>query len=245
LRCSAYIGVIGLLLSLNGFGQVKPPKLLNDPDYDFGKPLRFGFSIGLNVMDFDAVNKIAQFNVDGKSYFAEVVHITPGLNVNAIGDLRIITDIHLRFLPGYSFGQRDLVFFSYNPVDSTVATTTSMQMESNFIDLPFGIKYLSQRTSNVRPYFYAGTNFRVDLAAYKRLKVEKGVLLRLQKFDYYYEVGLGIDFFLQYFKFSAEIKWSAGLLNMLSSDFVKEGKMYHDAIGGLRSKFLIISFHFE
>jgi len=228
----------------NSFGQFKRPTLLNDPDYDVGKPLRFGFSIGVNVMDFDAVNRTAQFNADGSKYFAEVTHISAGLNVNAIGDLRIARDIHLRFLPGYSFGQRDVNFFKVD-ADSTVSLATTMKMESNFIDLPVGIKFLSERNSNVRPYLYLGTDVRIDLAAYKRLKVEKGVLLRLQKFDYYYEVGFGVDFFLQYFKFSAEIKWSAGLLNMLSSDYVDEGKIYHDALGSLRSKFLIVSFHFE
>lgn len=226
------------------FGQYKRPILLNDPDYDVGKPLRFGFSIGVNVMDFDANNLTAQFNADGSKYFAEVTHISAGLNVNAIGDLRIHRDIHLRFLPGYSFGQRDVDFFRVDP-DSSVSLATTMKMESNFIDLPVGIKFLSERNSNVRPYLYMGTSFRIDLAAYKRLKVEKGVLLRLQKFDYYHEIGFGVDFFLQYFKFSAEVKWSAGLLNMLSNDYVDEGKIYHDALGSLRSKFLIVSFHFE
>ncbi|MGB4329121.1 MAG: hypothetical protein WBJ36_09580, partial [Tenuifilum sp.] len=54
----------------NSFGQFKRPTLLNDPDYDVGKPLRFGFSIGVNVMDFDAVNRTAQFNADSSKYFA-------------------------------------------------------------------------------------------------------------------------------------------------------------------------------
>jgi len=236
--------LLTIFLSGSLYGQYKRPTLLNDPDYDVGKPLRFGFSIGINVMDFDTETRTAQFNADGSLYFAEVTHISAGLNVNAIGDLRIAHDLHLRFLPGYSFGQRDVDFFKVD-ADSNITLATSMKMESNFIDLPFGVKYLSERNSNVRPYLYLGTNFRIDLAAYKRLKVEKGVLLRLQKFDYYYEVGFGIDFFLEYFKFSAEIKWSAGLLNMLSNDYVDEGKMYYDAIGSLRSKFLIISFHFE
>jgi hypothetical protein len=240
--------VVGILFTFVFCGvawsQVRRPIVLNDPDYDVSKPLKFGFSIGINLMDFDVENRINQFNVDGSLYYAEVTHISPGLNVNAIGDLRLSESVHLRFLPGYSFGQRDVNFFKVDTA-SNLGIATTMQMESNFIDLPIGIKFLSERNSNVRPYLYLGTDFRIDLAAYKRLKVEKGVLLRLQKFDYYYEIGFGIDFFLQYFKFSTEIKWSAGMLNMLSNDYVDEGKAFHEAIGGLRSKFLIISFHFE
>ncbi len=239
-----WVFLLSIFMSGSLYGQYKRPTLLNDPDYDVGKPLRFGFSIGTNIMDFDTETRTDQCNFDGSLYFAEVTHISAGLNVNAIGDLRITRDLHLRFLPGYSFGQRDVDFFKVD-ADSNITLATKMKMESNFIDLPLGFKYLSERNSNVRPYLYLGTNFRIDLAAYKRLKVEKGVLLRLQKFDYYYEVGFGIDFFLEYFKFSAEIKWSAGFLNMLSNDYVDEGKIYYDAIGSLRSKFLIISFHFE
>ncbi len=244
LKSFFYILTLLLAAVVDVQGQYRKPVLLNDPDYDVGKPLRFGFSIGINVMDFESVNRRAQFNADGARYFAEVTHISPGLNVNAIGDLRITQSAHLRFLPGYSFGQRNVDFYRID-ADSSVSVGTTMKMESNFIDLPIGVKYLSERTGNVRPYLYFGTNFRVDLAAYKRLKIEKGVLLRLRKFDYYYEVGFGVDFFLQYFKFSTEIKWSAGFLNMLSNDYVEEGKMYHDAVGSLKSRFLIISFHFE
>jgi len=228
------------------FAQYRRPIILNDPDYDVGKPLRFGFSLGINVMDLDIKNsnktEIAEDGTEFQ-YFTEVTHITPGLNVNAICDLRLTENLHLRFLPGYSFGQRNLDYYKIETNKKTLETT--MNLESSFIELPLGFKYLSQRHNNFRPYLLLGGNYRIDLAAYKRLKVEKGVLVRLEKSDFYYEIGFGIDFFLTYFKFSTEIKWSAGLMNAISNDYAEGAENYRNAIESMRSKMIVISFHFE
>lgn len=225
--------------------QVRRPVLLNDSDYDVGKPLRFGFSLGINSMDFDIKNSVTLEDASGEQfqYFAEATHLVPGFTVNAISDLRLSENLHLRFLPGYVFGQRNLDF--YISKDNKTEYESTMKIESNFIDLPLGLKYLSQRVSNVRPYLYFGVDPRIDLAAYKRIKTEKGIYLRLQKFNVYYEVGFGIDFFLTYFKFSTEIKFSSGMGSAISKDFAEDGKQYRDAIDVLRSNMLIISFHFE
>lgn len=226
--------------------QIKRPVILNDPDYDVSKPLKFGFSLGLNMMDLDIRNSNKlETDEDGKTfqYFSEVTHINPGLNVNAICDLRLTENFHLRFLPGYSFGQRNVDFFRVDSDKSTLETT--MNIESSFIEMPLGVKYQSQRFNNVRPYLLFGGNYRIDLAAYKRLKVEKGVLIRLEKSDFYYEIGFGVDFFLTYFKFSAEIKWSSGIFNAISNDFAEGAENYRNAIDHMRSQLIIISFHFE
>ncbi|HOW21234.1 MAG: outer membrane beta-barrel protein [Bacteroidales bacterium] len=226
--------------------QYRKPNILNDPDYDVGKPLRFGFSIGINIMDFDIKNSsVPELNADSSQfqYFTEVTHINPGLNVNAISDLRLAENFHLRFLPGYSFGQRNLDFFKVE--NGRVTHETTMDIESNFIDLPLGIKYLAERTSNIRPYLYVGGDYRIDLAAYKRLKVEKGILVRLQKQDFYYEFGFGVDFFFEYFKFSTEVKWSAGIGNVISSDYAEGAENYRYAVDAMNSRLIMISFHFE
>ncbi len=228
------------------FAQYRRPIILNDPDYDVGSPLKFGFSLGLNLMDLDVKNsnqpEIAEDGTEFQ-YFTDVTHVSPGLNVNAICDLRLTENFHLRFLPGYSFSQRDLDYYRVTTDKTTLETT--MKLESSFIELPLSIKYLSQRHNNIRPYLLFGGNYRIDLAAYKRLKVEKGVLIRLQKTDLYYEVGFGIDFFLNYFKFSTEIKWSAGLMNAISNDYAENAENYRNAIDRMRSQMIVISFHFE
>lgn len=236
--------VLTLFVALSANAQFKRPTRLNEPDYDLGKRLRFGFSLGFNVMDFQIKNgrgiEVSPDLKDTTQFFADVSHAQPGFNVNAIADFRLTENFHLRFLPGYSFGQRDLNFFY--PDNKLVS---KMKIESSFIELPLSIKYSADRNSNVRPYLLAGTNVRMDLAAYKKLNIKEGVLLRLNKLDTYYEVGFGTDFFLEYFKFSIEIKYSIGLFNVLSHDYADGAENYVQAIDAIHSRIFHVSFHFE
>ena len=120
-----------------------------------------------------------------------------------------------------------------------------MKIESSFIELPVSIKYTAERVNNVRPYLLLGGNLRIDMAAYKKLNIQEGVLLRLNKADVYYEIGFGTDFFLDYFKFSIELKYSVGLFNVLSPDYADGAENYVQAIENINSRLFIVAFHFE
>jgi hypothetical protein len=233
-----------LAFALSARAQYKKPIRLNYSDYDLGKRLRFGFSIGFNTMDFKIRNgkgiEVSPDLKDTTQYFADVSHLVPGFNVNAVADFRLSENFHLRFLPGYAFGQRNLNFFF--PAEKL---ETQMKIESSFIELPVILKYSAERVNNVRPYLIMGGNLRLDLAAYKKLNVQQGVLLRLSKADMYYEIGFGTDFFLEYFKFSVEFKYSIGLLNVLSRDYADGAENYVQAIEKVNSRIFVIAFHFE
>lgn len=232
------------MFALSSNAQYKRPVHLNDPDYDLGKRLRFGFSIGFNTMDFKIKNgkgiEVSPDLKDTTQYFADVSHLVPGFNVNIITDYRLSENFHLRFLPGYSFGQRNLNFFF--PEKNL---ERQMKIESSFIEFPLSIKYSAERVYNFRPYLIAGGNFRIDLATHKKLNFDEGLLLRLNKMDAYYEIGFGSDFFLQYFKFSIELKYSIGFFNVLSRDFTEGAENYVQAIETVNSRIFVIAFHFE
>jgi hypothetical protein len=220
------------------FAQLKPQIQLNDADYDYNKRLRFGFSIGLNTMDFSVRSNPNP--IGGELLFADVSNLFPGFNVNVVSDLRLLSTLSLRFLPGISFGERSLSF--YNPDGSL---ETMMKLESSFIEMPLLFKYAAKRNKNSRPYIVAGANFRIDMAAYKKLNIEEGVFLRLIKGDVYYEYGFGYDFFLTYFKLSMELKMSTGLFNVLANDYAEDGAEYFHAINRMRSQVIVFAFHFE
>lgn len=238
-RVVVLISIFFLALS-NSFAQYKAPIVLNDPNYDFDKVLRFGFSIGINFFDFNTKSN-NNFEVNEDMLFADVSHLIPGFNVNVVSDLRIIPTLHLRFMPGLAFGQRNLSFYNLDR-----SLNTMMRMESSFIETPLTLKYSAERKTNVRPYIVGGANFRIDMAAYKKLNIDEGVFLRLVKGDLYYEFGFGCDFFLTYFKFSPEIKFSSGFLNVLAKESSDQGGLdYVNAIRSMSSNLVIIAFHFE
>ena len=59
--------------------------------------------------------------------------------------------------------------------------------------------------------------------------------------DFYYEIGIGVDFYLPYFKFSTEIKYEVGTMNVLKPD----KSQFTSAIERMNSKMIVLSFHFE
>ena len=57
----------------------------------------------------------------------------------------------------------------------------------------------------------------------------------------YYEVGVGTDFFLEYFKFALEIKYVVGINNVL----VPDPTQFSEAIDRMNSKMIMVSLTFE
>jgi hypothetical protein len=66
-------------------------------------------------------------------------------------------------------------------------------------------------------------------------------LIKLQRYDYGYEIGIGFDFYMPYFKFSPEIKMYHGIPNLL----VQDGTRFASPLAGLYSRVFVISFTFE
>ena len=224
-----------LLIPVAATAQKAKPK--NDSNYD-ERLLHFGFSMGLNTMDF-----IPKMNpVDTNNWTAEVVSLKPGINIQIVMDYRPATYFDLRFLPGVSFGQRNLNFYD----EDGVLINDKQQLESSFLEFPLLIKTKGMRLNNSRPYLIGGINFMYDLAAKKEYDEQSAVYMRLRKADLYYEVGAGIDFYLPYFKLTIEAKMSNGLRDVLVHD---EPHPFHpqyvNSIESLKSQIWTLSFHFE
>jgi hypothetical protein len=224
-----------LLIPFVAAAQKAKPK--NDSNYD-ERLLHFGFSMGANAMDFNI--KMNDYDLNPDSLTAEVVNLKPGLNIQIVMDYRPATYFDIRFLPGVSFGQRNINFYKDGALYND-----QQQIESSFLEFPLLVKAKGMRLNNSRPYLIAGLNFRYDLAAKKEYDPDQSVYLRLRPADLYYEVGAGIDFYLPYFKLTIEAKMSSGLRDVL----VHEPEPYHtefaNSIETLKSQIWVLSFHFE
>ncbi|WP_170829948.1 type IX secretion/gliding motility protein PorT/SprT [Williamwhitmania taraxaci] len=235
--------IVSLSLFSNKAMAQRNDKPFTQLDYDYGKPFHFGFSLGFNFMDFTIKNNGKPQEIglgDTTALWADASGMVPGFNVNIITDYRLNEYFSVRCLPGLSFGQRDLKY--YEPSGKLL---TTMNLESSFIEVPILIKYKAKRSGDIRPYLIAGINPRFDVAAYKKLNNKEGIYVRLNSSDVYYEFGAGLDFYLTYFKFSIEMKYSAGISNVLSPDLVEGGESYVKALDKIQSQLFVIAFHFE
>jgi len=247
-----------VLLASTSFAQT--PKVKNDPNHD-DKPLHFGFSLGINTMDFRI--KQSQTGVDS-AIAADVAHLQPGFHVHAISNLRLAEDFDLRFTPGISFGGEPQIDYREFRTTNFLIDSSDLPVivESNFLEFPLILKYKSKRLNNFRPYLMTGLNTRIDLAATKktwgRSKKENNLVL-VDPLDFYYELGLGMDFYLPNFKFAIEFKYSVGITDVLRTSITRrdengvittegpppEDAIYTSVIDKMYSRMFMISFHFE
>jgi len=191
-----------------------------------------------NTMDFNI--KPSPFAFDSDSLLPEVTTLKPGITIQVIIDYRPATYLDFRFLPGVSFGQRNIGFYK-----SGTLIGNQQVLESSFLECPMLIKTKGMRLNNSRPYLIGGLNVRYDLAGKKEFDDEKPIYLRIKRFDVYYEAGAGIDFYLPYFKLTIEARMSNGIRDVLVHDPHLGYPQYTNAIESMRSQIWTLSFHFE
>ena len=229
--------VILVCFSLNSFGQLSKVSK-NNPSYD-RKAVHFGFTIGFNKLDF-VMRKSGYFLSNQDSIFSIENSAGYGFHLGPVTNFRLGRYFDARCLLNLTFNYR-MLHYAMNDFNSLPSSTiTDMKIESIFIEVPLLIKYKAKRINNYRPYIIAGVNPKLDLSARKEIK-DEDYRVRLRNYDLYYEVGLGIDYYLPFFKFSTELKFSFGLNNLI----VPDGKSYSKSIDKLTSKLLVVSFHFE
>jgi hypothetical protein len=229
--------IILFFLPLCVFSQQE--KVLNYQEIDM-KPFHFGYTLGLNTMDFGIYpSEVAVAN----DTFPEINRLSPGVDIGIVTNFRLTEYLDFRFLPGISLGQRNLLFYESN--DTSWNPHSEMKLGSTFINLPFSMRYEAQRVYNYRPYLIGGVNFRWDMARNKDFNADEGIFVKLQPFDIYFEGGFGVDFYLPYFKLSIELKYSVGTINVLSPDAHDRYPGYANSIDKLKSRMFSLSFHFE
>ncbi len=208
----------------------------NLPAFD-EKKLHFGFLIGFNTMDFRIYNSGQQTD-DGNTYYSEVLDLKPGLNIGIVTSLRLNKYFNLRFLPGISFGERDIYYMNQN---GEFQENSPLQIKSTFLEFPLLVKFSGSRMHNVKPFMIAGANMKYDLAKNKQDH------LLLRSLDLYGEAGAGLDFYMTYFRLSLELRASVGMFDVLNPAGTGEpgDEVYTQALDGLKSRIFVLTFYFE
>ncbi len=221
----------------SSYGQkMKNPE--NLPRYDHAK-YHFGFTLGFNSMDF-AIRPVENYNLLDSLCIIESKP-EKGFDIGIVSNLRLTEYLDLRFIPSLSFGDRSL---TYKIIKSdSITIIKNKKVESTYIEFPFYIKYKSARFfTDVRAYVLAGAKYNIDLASQSHKKEESDeIMIKLIRHDILYQVGVGFDFYLHYFKFSVELKMAYGTRNILEY----ENNIYTNGIDRLNSKIFYISFNFE
>jgi len=227
------------ILSLSLWAQNQKVKNLRYLD---SQPVHFGFTVGLNYMDF-TIHKSGLFFNDTVDFYSIENKIQPGFHLGPIVNFRLGQYFDLRLLLNLSFGQRNLTYnrVNFSGTEGVISELYTMKIASTFIEVPVLIKYKAARMNNMRPYVLLGACPKYDLSAKKAPNEADLPKVQLNQLDYYADMGFGIDWYLPYFKLSTELKYSLGFNDMLKQD----GTVYTSAIDKMSSKMFMLSFHFE
>jgi len=177
------------------------------------KKLNYGFILGGHYDSFlishpKGYSSATDLQLRGAGGSGYTLGFVVNYHVNDILDLRL--------LPSVGFYERMIKYNDFSDPDLTEEVTELF--ESTFLELPILLKFKSIRRKNTRFYFVAGIKPSIEVGANKD-KIKSTVLVT-QTRDLSIELGLGNDSYFPFFKFSPELRFSLGLLNMIDRDNV-------------------------
>ena len=171
----------------------------NLPTFDDPK-IHYGFYLGINQNDF-------KVNYRPSNFTSTIVEIKPtlGFNVGLIADFRVHKNVNLRFEPGLISNSKT-IYFNNSPTLNTERDSIR-EIGSTYLHLPLVLKLSSDRWNNVRPYVLAGVSYDHNFSSNQENSDDNfSGEFRMKTSNFMYELGVGVDIYLSFFKFSPSIR---------------------------------------
>ncbi|HEV8507216.1 MAG TPA: outer membrane beta-barrel protein [Chitinophagaceae bacterium] len=230
-----FVSFILLLIASGTFAQERELYLT---DHD-SKPYYFGITLGANVASFHIEHHPRFLQYD--SVYTVNPEYTAGFQLGLLATARISNRFEVRFNPQLLFTDRGLTYkLKYTDLFEQSDSVTK-KIESVITTFPLQIKFFSDRIGNFRVYMLAGVKADIDLASNARAKRAEE-LVKIQKYDYGVEAGIGFNFYFPSFILSPEIKISNGLKNIHSRD---ENLKYSNVLDRITSRMIVFCIHLE
>ena len=226
-RFSLFLSLFFLSTSI--YSQRNNTKISNLQNFD-QKKIHFGYYIGLNNYNY----KLDYLN-NPKSNERINIENSFGFSVGLIGDFKLRKNLNLRFEPGLKTNKLNVLY----PNDE------EREIKSTYIQLPLLLKYSAKRYNNIRPYVLGGLSTSFNLSSNQDNPQDNASnVFRVKTNTFYYELGFGIDFYLQYFKFSPSIRGVFSLKNELIPDNTSTS-IYTGNIDKMSARAIFINFSFH
>jgi hypothetical protein len=166
-----------------------------------------------------------------------------GFGLAGIHTYRLSKRLEVRAIfPQLLFAYKNLTYTLKDP-DPALEEQKVMtkRLESILVGLPVHLKFRSDRIGNFRVYMFGGAKIEYDLASNSTARKAED-LVKLSKYDFGVEAGIGFNFYFPVFILSPEIKFSNGLKNTHARD---TNLKFSNVIDKLNSRMIMFSLIFE
>lgn len=215
-------------------------KIKNQENFD-KQFLTWGYFLGFNSYDF-------KFDYDADYAFEKdiLVDTKLGFSVGLIGDLRINDYFNLRFEPGLYISQRNLQYdeshfdgMAFNQSDLT------REVKSTYIHFPLLLKVSTKRLNNFKPFLVGGFSTALNLSSNEDNPDENNSgQFRTKKAMLFYELGFGVDLYLEWFKFTPSIRGVFAINDELVRDTDPESPWTGD-VASMKTRGVFVNFTFQ
>jgi hypothetical protein len=205
----------------------------NNPNYD-QRLISYGFMIGLHTTAYQVKYADQFVTTQYDTVHSVMAGFSPGFSLGFLVNYKLSEFVDLRLMPKAGFYTHTL---QYNYTDEA---TDFQTIETTHVEFPFLLKYKSMRRGNVRMYMVGGITPGLELSGKNDIQASSATL-DIKRYNVQFETGLGFDFYFPLFKFSQEIRFAKGLVNVLGSD----PSVYSDPLNRLNTNTIAVYFIFQ
>jgi hypothetical protein len=202
-------------------------------------PYYFGLTLSYNT-SYLHQTKSAKFLASDSVLVAEP-GASGGVALGLLGTVKIDDHWQFRVNPQLIIGGSK--YFSYNLTNTKPGESAFQKqvLPSNIVSFPFQIKFNSDRIGNFRTYLLSGLKYDIDLASNSSARNADDII-KLGRYDFGYEAGIGFNFYLPFVTISPELKISNGLSNLHQVD---PALKFSNVLDKIYSRMIVFSIHFE
>jgi hypothetical protein len=199
----------------------------------------WGYFLGFNNYDFNF-----DYNQDREDIQVEK---SLGFNVGLIGNMRINEHLDLRLEPGLIISSRNLIYDeSYFEGTDFNNSDLIREVSSTYIHFPLLLKFSAKRFNNIKPFVVGGFSAALNLSSNEENPDDNPVgQFRTKRGMLFYELGIGIDLYLFYFKFTPSIRGVFAINDELIRDNDDANSPWTSNVHSMKTRGLFINFTFQ
>lgn len=170
---------------------------------------------------------------------------SPGFSLGFLVNVRLHDQLNIMLTPKIGFYEfkTDVNYFSEPINNNDVPVVTRRQTylnEATMVEIPLLFKYKAQRFNNTRMFFTGGGSAMFRTKDQDEADIEDLVVTGK---DITVDFGMGFDFYFKYFKFSPEVRFSHGLIDIYRPE--QSNPAFRDAISEIRRKSITLYLNFQ